>query len=302
MAQARDVVRAHLRPTPVVDTPVGTLKLESLQPTGSFKVRGALAALAAAPPRVRAAGVVTASAGNHGLGVAYAATTLGIPATIVVPTTASPVKVAALRAFAVTLVSHGDDYDDAERHALELAALGATFVSAYNDPWVIAGQATIGPELRDELAGPMTVLVPVGGGGLVSGVGLWARDQAGVRVIGVQAQASTAVSAAAEAGRIVTVPIEPTLADGLAGNLEPGSITAELAAAHTHALISVTEPEIGRGIRYLAAHGLVAEGSAAVGVAALLAGRVDVIGRPVALITGRNIALAALASVLAAPD
>ena len=299
LARASEIVRRHLGPTPVVAGPDAVLKLECLQPTGSFKVRGALAALSDLAGPARAAGVVTASAGNHGLGVAYAAGVLGIAATIVVPTTASPSKVAALRDFPVTLVEHGDDYAAAERHALAIAATGPTYVSAYNDAPVIAGNGSVAAEIREQVEGPLTIVVPVGGGGLVSGVGLWGADHPDVRVVGVEAEASTAVSAAVSAGRVVEVAIGATLADGLAGNLEPGSVTPALVAAHTHALVSVTEPEIRHAMRVLAKrHGLVAEGSGAVGLAALLAGKVDVAGRPVAIVTGRNITLASLAKVL----
>jgi threonine dehydratase len=238
LARASEIVRRHLRPTPVVAGPDVVLKLECLQPTGSFKVRGALVALEDLAGPARAAGVVTASAGNHGLGVAYAAGVLGIAATIVVPTTASPSKVAALRDFPVTLVEHGDDYAAAERHALAIAATGPTYVSAYNDAPVIAGNGSVAAEIREQVEGPLTIVVPVGGGGLVSGVGLWAADHPDVRVVGVEAEASTAVSAAVSAGRVVEVAIGATLADGLAGNLEPGSVTPALVAAHTHALVS----------------------------------------------------------------
>jgi threonine dehydratase len=277
------------------------LKVDSWQPTGSFKVRGALAALSALDERSKAAGVVAASAGNHGLGVAYAAARLGIPATIVVPRTASAAKVAALEEFAVDLVQHGEDYDAAEAYAISLAANGLAFISPYNDPNVIAGQATIGRELSDELTPPFTVVAPIGGGGLVAGLSLWATTQPGVRIVGVEADASRAVSAAVTRGSTVPVPIATTLADGLAGNLEPGSITPEIIAKYTQALTSATEAEIRDGLRFLAAeHGLVVEGSGAVALAALLAGKIDVQGRTVVVVTGRNIALPALADVLAA--
>jgi threonine dehydratase len=303
LERARAVVAEHLRPTPLVDTgaaPGALLKLESWQPTGAFKVRGALAALSALPEEVRARGVVAASAGNHALGVAFAAARLGVAATIVVPATASAAKVAALERFPVRLVQHGDDYDAAERHALALAAEGFHYLSGYNDPHVIAGQATIGPELRAHLDGPLTVVAPAGGGGLSSGLGLWAAGEQDVRVVAVEAEASRALSASVAAGRVVEVPVGPTLADGLAGNLEPGSITPALVAAHVHAFTSVTEDEIRAAMRYLATdHGLVAEASGAVPVAALLTGKVPVHGRAVAVVTGRNIALPTLAAALA---
>jgi len=290
--RARAVVREHLRPTPLVSSAGFRLKLECWQPTGSFKVRGALAALSALDGAARAAGVVAASTGNHGLGVGYAAGRLGIAATVVVPETASPAKLDKLRRIGVRLIQHGDGGAAAEAHALDLAADGATYVSPYNDPEVIAGQSTIGDELRAQVDGPLTVVVPVGGGGLASGLALWAADQPDVRIVGVEAVASQPVSAAVAAGRTVTVPVAPTLADALAGNLEPDSITPAILAAHDVLLLAVTESEIRAAMRRLATdNGLVVEGGAAVAVAALLAGKVPVTGQAVALVTGRNVAL-----------
>jgi threonine dehydratase len=295
--RARAVVRKYLQPTPlVVDAATGALlKLECAQPTGSFKVRGALVALSA----LDGAGVVAASTGNHGLGVGFAAGRLGIAATVVVPETASPAKLDKLRRIGVRLIQHGAGGDAAEAHALDLAVEGLTYVSPYNDPEVIAGQSTIGGELREQVDGPLTVVVPVGGGGLASGLALWAATRPDVRVVGVEAAASMPVSAAVAAGRTVPVPVGPTLADALAGNLEPDSITPAILASHEVALLSVTEDEIRAAMRHLAAdHGLVVEGGAAVGVAALLAGKVPVTGRAVALVTGRNVALPVYAEAI----
>jgi threonine dehydratase len=296
------VVAARLPPTPVVplELPAGRAlaKLDCLQPTGSFKLRGALAALAAlGSPGAR---VVAASAGNHALAVVEAARRLGLRATVVVPRTASVAKLAALRRLAADLVTHGDGYEEAERRALELAEDGGVYVSAYNDPQVIAGQATWAAETAERVPGGATLVVPVGGGGLLAGTVLWAAAaRPDVRVVGVEAEASRAVSAAVAAGRVVQVPVGPTLADGLAGNLEPGSITPALAAGRVHALVAVTETEIERAIRFLAAGGLVVEGAGAVGVAALLAGRVPLDGEVVVLLSGRNIAAPTLARILA---
>jgi threonine dehydratase len=298
---AWSTVRQHLVPSPLdlgagtVEDPV--LKLESLHPTGSFKVRGALNALGALDPGVP---VVTASAGNHGLGVAFASLALGRSATVVVATTASPAKVDQLRRLGVDLVETGTSYDDAEAHALGLAAEGARFLSGYNDAAVIAGQGTIGLELDDQLTGPLTVVCGVGGGGLASGLGLWASGRPDVRVVGVEAEASTAVSAALAAGHQVPVSVGDTLADGMAGNIEPGSVTVDLVARYVDELVTVSEAEIRSAIRYLAGErGYVAEGAGAVPVAALRAGKVAVHGRPVAVVSGRNIALPTLAAVLA---
>ena len=300
---AAAAVAARLVPTPLVPTPgLGDgvhLKLETLQPTGSFKVRGALAALARVAPGER---VVTPSAGNAGLGIAWAAAALGVPATIVVSERASPAKVEALKALPVTLVQHGAGYDEAEAHALELGAgEGTAFVSSYNDTGVIAGQSTLGRELDAQLPGPLTVVAPIGGGSLASGLGLWAAGRDGARVVAVEAERSPAFSTALAAGAPTPVEVGETLADGLAGNLEPGAVTFALVRDHVGAVVSASEAEIEEGIRFLArAHGIVAEGAGAIGVAALLTGRVVRGDDPlVVVVTGRNIALPRLAAVLA---
>jgi threonine dehydratase len=275
------------------------LKLETLQPTGSFKVRGALAALS------RAAGepVVTASAGNAGLGLAWAAVTLGVKATVVVAETASPVKIAALEALPVTLIRHGAGYDDAEAHALELAAAdgGPAYVSSYNDTGVIAGQATLGRELDAQLPGPPTVACPLGGGSLSSGLGLWAAGRAGARVVAVEAAASPGFTTALRAGAITPIDVRDTLADGLAGNIEPGAVTFGLVRDHVADVLSASEHGLEEAVRFLArAHGVVAEGAGAAAVAAVMAGVVERGQGPlVIVVTGRNIALPRLAQVLA---
>jgi threonine dehydratase len=296
LAAAEQVVCEVLAPTPVVQALGMWLKVETVQPTGSFKVRGGLAAMAAAPPRRR---VVTASAGNHGLGIAYAAARLGRPATVVVPERASAAKVERLRSYPVELVLSGDGYDAAEARALELEG---EYVSPYNDPHVIAGQRTLAVELGEQLLGPLTIAVPVGGGGLLAGVALWAAARDDVRVIGVEVAASRAVSAAVEAGRVVDADLEPTLADGMAGGLEPGSVTVDVAARHVDAFVAVEEAELRAAMRALAFEaGLIAEGAGAAATAAVLTGRVaddrpD--ARVVAIVSGRNLAQDVLRDVL----
>jgi threonine dehydratase len=303
--RAEAVVRANLPVTPVVASPLlgadVVLKLETLQPTGAFKVRGGLASVAASLAGDTTTPLVTASAGNHGLGVAFAAERLGAHATVVVAETASEAKVQALERFGVRLVRHGRTYDEAEAWAIDLAAQqGGRYVSPYNDPDVIAGQGTIGTELLAQVPGLATVVVPVGGGGLLSGIGM-TTAAAGVRLVGVEPEQSTAMSAALAAGSVVPVPVGPTLADGLAGNLEPGSVTVDLAQKYASELVAVSEGEIEAAIRFLAfEHGIVAEGSAAVPVAAVRSGKVDLGAGPAAVVvTGRNITPTLLASVLA---
>jgi threonine dehydratase len=279
-------IRPFLRPTPLVPSDGFSLKLETFQPTGSFKVRGALAALT----RVEEP-VVCASAGNHGLAIAWAAQQRGSDATIVVAETASPAKIEAIRRFPATLVLHGADYDEAERHAL---SLGGRYVSPYNDTDVIAGAGTIALELEDA----ETIVVPIGGGGLAAGIGI-ATD---ARVVGVVPEASPAMHAAVAAGGVVEVEVGDTIADGLSGNIEPGSVTVELCAEHVDEIVTVSEAELAEAMRFLARrHGLVAEGSGAAAVAAVRAGRVRAEGRTVALVTGRNVTLETLARALQPP-
>jgi threonine dehydratase len=282
---ALERLRPHLPPTPVVESDGFALKLESLQPTGSFKVRGAVSALAALDhPKP----VVTASAGNHGLAVAWAAQRLGFDATIVVAETASPAKIAGIRRFPATLVVHGADYDAAERHALSLPG---RYVSPYNDPDVIAGAGTTALELT----GFETIVVPIGGGGLVSGIAL----AADARVVGVVPEAFPAMRAALDVGRIVQIEGEATIADGLHGNIEPGSVTFELVRDLVEDVVTVSEAAIEDAMRFLATeHGLVAEGAGAAGIAALRSGATAARGRTVAIVTGRNIAAAHFAEVL----
>ncbi|QKW37394.1 pyridoxal-phosphate dependent enzyme [Actinomadura sp. NAK00032] len=289
-------VSAALEPTPLVPSPGlapgALLKLETCQPTGSFKVRGALAAVAALPDGAPA---VTASAGNHGLGMGHAAAKAGADVTVVVSTRASRIKVEKIAAFPVRLVEHGLTYDQAEAHALTLPG---RFVSPYNDPDVIAGQGTIGRELDAQAAGPLTVVAPVGGGGLLAGLCLWARERGDVRVVGVESAVSRGVSASVAAGRTVEVPVGETFADGLPGNLEPGCVTPEV-IGDTAALTAVTDDQIRTALRWLLReHGLVAEGAGAAGVAAVLAGEVAVEGRLAVVVSGRNITVPGYADAI----
>jgi threonine dehydratase len=278
------------------------VKVEIVQPTGSFKVRGGLAAVSATHDDEPGRAVVAASAGNHGLGLAYAASNLGAEVTVVVPTGASAAKVSALQQFDVRLVLHGKGYRDAETHALELAGLaGSRYVSPYNDPDVIAGQATLARELAEQMPRLGTVVVPCGGGGLLAGVTL-GLEGTGVRVVGVESEASPSMSTALAAGAIVPINVEPTVADGLAGNLEPGAVTVAIALAHGVEVLTVSEADI-RSAMAFAAHkmGFVLEGAGAVGVAALRSGVVmpDPDGSDtVVILSGRNVAPNLLSEVL----
>jgi threonine dehydratase len=279
-----------------------SLKLECFQPTGSFKVRGALAAILSLSDDERARGVVTASAGNHGLGLAYASSRAGVRATVVVPENASSAKVHALGRFPVELVIGGPNYDTAEATALELAAsTGAQFISPYNHPWVIAGQGTIGAEILDA-SEPDMVLIPVGGGGLISGIGAYVKARhPGTRIVGVQAVNSPAMAEALRAGSLVTIPVLDTIADGLAANIQAGSRTFDLAMQVVDEMVLISEEEMMDAIRvtWNEMH-LALEGSGSVGIAALLGGKIGgIAGKRVSVVvTGRNIATERLVSIL----
>jgi threonine dehydratase len=311
-------VHSELAPTPLLATdlptvrgPVaGWLKLETFQPTGSFKVRGAVAALRTLPPGRRA---VSASAGNHALGMAWAATRLGTPVTVVTARNASAAKIAELEAFThlpaspVTLVRHGLSYEEAEAYARGVVATDpdAIYVSAYSDYAVIAGAATAGREIDATLPSdePVTVVTCLGGGGLASGLALWAAERGHTHLVGAEAAESPAVSAAVAAGRPVEVPVGVTIADGLAGNLEPGCPTPEIlgeaVAAGGAAFASCTEDQLRGAMRWLfRSHGLVAEGAGAAAVAAVMTGQVNATGPVVVLVTGRNVTAETYAEVL----
>ena len=278
------------------------LKLECEQITGSFKLRGAYNALASLPPDVRARGVVAASAGNHGLGVAYSARELGIPATLYIPSTAPAVKRDGIAALGATIDATSPDYDHALARALVHAQReGIPFVSATQDLDVVAGQGTAALEILEELRSLRTVLVPVGGAGLLGGFGSLLRAAApDVRIVGVQGTRSAAMALSLEAGKVVHVPHEITLADGLAGDID--EFAFDIGKHALDLLAIVTEEEIEKAIAWLyTEEGLVVEGSGAVGVAALLQKKVYKPGGPVVVVlSGGNIDPARHAAIVAA--
>ncbi len=308
MEAAWHVVRRHLARTPVIAAPqLGegiSLKLETVQPTGSFKVRGGLAAVAATLAEDPSRSVIGSSAGNHGLGLAYAAAQLHADVTVIVPEHASAAKVAALKGFDVHLIEHGAGYSEAEALALEIAEReGSRYVSPYNDPDVIAGQGTIARELLEAVPNLGAVVVPVGGGGLIAGMTL-GLAAAGVTVIGVESVASPSVSSALAEGHIVPVEVTATLADGLSGNLEIGAVTVDILLRHHVDVVTVQESDIRSAIAYgVGELGLVLEGAGAVGVAAVRRGlipKLDGGKETVVLLTGRNIAPSLIDEVLSA--
>ena len=205
------------------------LKTEDLQNTGSFKVRGAYIKIASLSEEERACGVIASSAGNHAQGVALAARAFGVPATIVMPAGAPLSKVKATRELGANVVLHGSVYDDAYAEACRIQQeTGATFIHPFDDPMVIAGQGTIGLEIMDDLPDVDTIVVPIGGGGLASGVASAVKMlHPNVRVIGVQAAGAAGMKASIEAGHVVSLDTAKTIADGIAVK-KPGELTFAL--------------------------------------------------------------------------
>jgi threonine dehydratase len=290
------VLRTPLAPSAWLTSATGgdvRLKLETRQPTSSYKVRGAFNAVlrlleeqGAAPPPL-----VTASAGNHGRALAWAAQSAGIPLTVYVPADAPRTKVEAIRASRATLRTCRD-YDEAERRAKQHGATGeALYISPYSHPDVIAGAGTVGLEILEEWPDVQTIVVPIGGGGLISGTAIAARAISDAAVVGVEVAASSPFTRGLAAGHIVEIDVQPTLADSLAGNLDPDTLTFAIVRRDVARIAVVTENELRAGIAGTLQHEReVVEGAGAVGVAALLAGKIDVRDQRVAVIlSGANI-------------
>lgn len=293
-----------LRPTPLVEATVAGrrlwLKLESLQPTGSFKVRGALAALDHLARNQPGRSVVTCSAGNHGLGIAFASRRLGVDATVVVPATASAAKTAKLRGYDIELIEVGATYEEAEKAALALAdERDALYVSPYNDALVIAGQSTMAAEILTQLPGATDLVVSVGGGGLLSG-SLLRSEGSGLTVHGALVEQNSAFAIAMEGREVDESLLGPTIADGLAGGIERGAVTVEIAAAAQIDLHLVPEDAIRAALRAaMSDAGLVIEGSAAVALAVALHHGASMGDEIVVALSGRNITPTLLADVMA---
>ena len=296
--EARQRITPHICKTPL-EFDVGNrlyLKWENQQITGSFKARGALNKVLALQPWERQRGIVTASAGNHGQGVALAGKLIGSPVTVFASESASRVKLDAIRAYGAELRLVPGGYGEAEQAGLEYARTQEkTWVSAYNDGQVIAGQGTLAREVVSEIHGEehLTWLVPCGGGGLISGIGAALHSDATQgkknRLIGVQSQASPFLYELFVHGTQAGAVELPSLADGLSGPVEQGSITIPLARKYVDAMILVSEEEIISAMRYAwqRYHQRI-EPSGAVGLAAVLTGRIA--DRPaVVVITGGNI-------------
>lgn len=268
-------------------------KLESLQITGSFKERGALNRLLTLTDEQRARGVVAASAGNHAQGVSLHATRLGVEATIVMPEGTPLMKVARTRRYGGNVVLHGATYDDAAEHAHALCEeRGATFVHPFDDLDVMAGQGTIGLEIMEQNPYIQTIIVPIGGGGLASGVAVAVKEtNPTIRVIGVQTEAYPSMKAAVAAGHPVELPRKHTIADGIAVR-RAGRHTHATIARYVDDIVTVSEEDIASAILLLLEEEkVVAEGAGAAGLAAIVAGAVpEALTRRTAIIVcGGNI-------------
>ncbi len=271
------------------------LKCEHLQPTGSFKVRGSANKIRVLGEAARRTGVITASTGNHGLGVARAGARAGVAVTVYVGTSTPPEKIAAIRALGGTVVTIDGPPLEAELQARRQAALqGKTYISPYNDLDVVAGQGTIGAELARQEPDLAAVFVSVGGGGLISGIGTaLKRLSPATRVVGVWPESSPCMLEALKAGAIVDTVEYPTLSDATAGAVEPGAVTFPICNEVIDATLTVTEAQIRAALRSVAQMDRwMIEGAAGVAVAGLLKSAPEFSGKKVAaVICGRNIAL-----------
>ncbi|MDW7659895.1 MAG: threonine ammonia-lyase [Bacillota bacterium] len=247
------------------------IKPENLQKTGAFKIRGAYNKLAQLNEEERKSGVITASAGNHAQGVAYAASLMGTCATIVMPTTTPLIKINATKNYGAEVVLYGDSYDDAYAHALDLQTRrGATMVHPFNDYDVIAGQGTIGKEILDQLPSADIILVPAGGGGLISGIGAYVKSvNPSCRVIGVEPEGAMSMKNALDQGEIVRLTSVHTVADGVAVKAV-GEKTFEIAKQVVDEMVAVSDYEIMDAfLMLLEKHKIVSENSGALSLAAI---------------------------------
>lgn len=279
----------HLLPDQQVDF---YIKAENLQRTGSFKVRGAFNRIRQLSPEQRQRGVVAASAGNHGQGVALAAMLSGAKATIVMPRHAPLIKVESTEACGAQVELVGDSFEEAMARAHTIVEdHGAVLVHAFNDPAVIAGQGTVGLEIIEDLPNVAAIVVPVGGGGLISGVALTVKTlKPSTRIIGVQPAGSSAAHQSRQAGRLVQIDNIHTIADGLAVK-GPSPLTFDFIQRFVDDLVLVDDDEIiGAMVKLLERTKLLAEGAGASSVAAILSGKVDLPDGPVvAIVSGGNI-------------
>ncbi|MDP6994441.1 MAG: threonine/serine dehydratase [Woeseiaceae bacterium] len=278
------------------------LKLENLQYTGSFKLRGAFNKVLSLTPEERRAGCVAASSGNHGAAIAYAMKKLGVTGVIFVPEQTSSAKVNAIRQAGGDVQFFGTDGLDTENHARAYAdEKGMVYLSPYNDEHVIAGQGSCGVEIARQLSPVDVVFVAVGGGGLISGIGAFLKSvNPDVEVVSCQPGASPVMTESVKAGEIIDMPSEPTLSDGTAGGIEADAITFDICQDVVDRYVLVTEEEIGDGMRQLIdSHHMLPEGAAGVAIAGFLKTAPDYPGKNVVIVVcGGNISRDTLKKVI----
>jgi len=277
------------------------LKLENLQKTGSFKLRGAFNKIANLSSEEKSHGVIAASAGNHAQGVAYAARFHATPCTIVMPESASLAKIAATQRYGAKVVLSGNSYDEAYAKALELQEQHHyTFVHAFDDPYIVAGQGTVGLEILQQLPDTHAIVVPMGGGGLAAGVALAVKAlNPKIKVYGVEAKNAACFRHSLDVGFLDTIQASPTIADGIAV-LRPGKLTYELAKQYVDDVITVEEEEIARAmVMLMERNKLVSEGAGASALAAVMYRKIPAyLGNVVVIVSGGNVDVTLLSRII----
>ncbi|MCC3687558.1 bifunctional threonine ammonia-lyase/L-serine ammonia-lyase TdcB [Bacillus cereus] len=308
--KAKEILDVNARKTPLVKSFYLTsktggeiyLKLENMQLTGSFKFRGAFNKISQLTNEEKERGVIACSAGNHAQGVALSSHLLGIKSKIVMPTSAPQAKVDATRGYGSEVILYGDTFDDAKAKCEEIIKeTGETYLHPYDDVEVMAGQGTIGLDILDDMWDVDTVIVPIGGGGIISGIAVALKSfNPSINIIGVQADNVHGMKASYDAGRILEHYEAPTIADGCAVKI-PGNLTFEIVKDLVDDIVTVSEEELEVAMKDLLQRGkAVVEGAGALATAALLAGKVDkyVQGKKVvAVISGGNVDLKRISSV-----
>lgn len=272
------------------------LKLETLQPIGAFKLRGATNKILSLSPEKQKLGVATYSTGNHGIAVAYVAKQLGIPAYVFISNRVPQAKIDVLENLGAIVKIHGEKQDDAGEYCYQLAKeKGMTVVEPFDDPYVLTGQGTIGLEVLEDLPEVDTVIIPLSGGGLCSGIAMALKaNNPNIRVIGLSMEGGAVMYHSIKAGKPIIMDEVDTLADSLLGGIgEDNKYTFELVKKYVDEVMLVSEEDIAKGMAYiLKNHRIVAEGASSIGAGAILGGKIENLGKNVALIvTGNNMNL-----------
>jgi threonine dehydratase len=306
---AQKTIKGIAKKTPLIESQSfekiigGSLyfKYENLQKTGSFKIRGAINKISSLTDEEKKRGVIASSAGNHAQGVALGATAQGIYSTIVMPETTPIAKISATKGYGANVILHGLAYDDAYEKACEIQKqTNAVFLHPFNDPYVIAGQGTIALEILEDLPDVETVIVPIGGGGMLAGIATGLKEiNPNIEVIGVETENIPSMKVSFESGKLTTVPPNVTIADGI--NVRtPGNLTFSIIQKYVDKIITVTENEIADAVLYLMEKGkILAEGAGATPFAAVLANKIDCKNKKTCvLVSGGNVDITLIDRIL----